>query len=130
VPRYRPFILQAEEAGTAAEAQARADWQRSHAAGRSLVVKATIPGTWRDEDGALYRANRLQRVVAARYGLDEDLLITSVEYALDRAGRRTDLTLGPAEGYTPEPVKREGGKGGEGNPFANVDPANLNGGAR
>jgi prophage tail gpP-like protein len=129
VPRYRPFILQAEEAGTAAEAQARADWQRSHAAGRSLTVKATIPGTWRDADGALFRSNRLQRVVAERYGLDEELLIVGVTYGLDRAGRRTDLTLSVPEGYTPQPVKPEGGKGGA-SVFSNVDPANLNGGAR
>ena len=112
VPRYRPHILQAEEAATAAEAQTRADWQRSHAVGRSLTVTLTVPGTWRDEAGALFRTNRRQQVRAERYGLDDELLIVSVAYGLDRNGRHTTRTLGPPEGYTPEPVRRTGGKGG------------------
>jgi prophage tail gpP-like protein len=116
VPRYRPHITTAEAALDQAGAQARARWQASYARGRAAQAKLLVPG-WRDAEGALWRPNTLVSVKVPWLRLDQDLLVVGVAYQLGpKDGRTTSLTLGPVEGYTPDPgqVKRRQAAGGDG----------------
>lgn len=106
VPRYRPHVSMAESSSTAPEASQRARWQAAHAAGRSVRGQMTVVG-WREDDGALWAVNRMVPCRVPFLQLDRDLLIAGVTFQLDAQGRRTELELGPPEGFTPEPLSQE-----------------------
>lgn len=124
VPRYRPRVSLAETALTPAEARQRALWQAAYFGGRSTKARITVQG-WRQEDGTLWRINRLVPVQVPFLQLDQDLLIAGVTFCLDPQGRTTELELGPVQGFTPDPgqVKRRKPKGGSGgNQWLDVVP--------
>jgi prophage tail gpP-like protein len=55
-------------------------------------------------------------VTSSWLGVDEDLLIARLEFSLDDSGGHlTHLTVGPVEGYTPDPgsvkIRKAKGKG-------------------
>lgn len=124
VPRYRPHVAMAESQLDAAGAQERAEWQARFARAKGTTLSATVRG-WRKADGSLWRINEVVPCTIPFLRLDADLLVASVAYLLDdKGGRRTELTLGPPDAFTPDPgeVKRhkhKGGKGG-GDPWAGV----------
>jgi prophage tail gpP-like protein len=113
VPRYRPFVMQAEGNADAATARARAVWQARRAIGQSLELKITVQG-WRQKDGRLWQVNEIVPVDLPSMGVRDDLLIAEVSHQLTRReGRLTVLLLGPPDAYTPEPAERpaSGGAG-------------------
>ncbi len=113
VPRYRPMVLMAEAVLDQAGMQARANWERNFAYGRSVEVEITVVG-WRQPDGNLWRLNELVSVSAPWLRVDQDLLIVGVDFSLSNStGFETTLKLGPIEGYTPDPgqVKMHARKG-------------------
>lgn len=103
VPRYRPFVMQAEGNANAAQARARAIWQARRDAALSLTLKILMPG-WRQADGRLWQINEVVPVDISSLGVQDDMLIASVSHTLDKEGRRTLLTLGLPNAYTPEPI--------------------------
>lgn len=112
VPRYRPFVMQAEGEGTGDDARGRALWQARRDAAESINVKVTVAG-WRQEDGRLWQVNELVPVIMPQLGFEEDLLVATVSYSLtDREGAQTILTLAPPEAFTPAEVPPRGGNGG------------------
>jgi prophage tail gpP-like protein len=120
VPRYRPFASIAESQMTPQQMQQRANWQRNYAYGQSLKATVTVVG-WRQPDGRLWTVNEMIPVTSPSLGVDQDLLIAETKFFLDdHGGRRTELLLGPVEGYTPDPgqvrihKKGRGHKGGSG----------------
>lgn len=114
VPRYRPFVMQAEGEGTAEDARRRALWQARRDAADSVAVKLTVPG-WRQEDGRLWQVNELVPVVLPELGLEEELLVATVSHVLtERGGQHTILTLAPPDAFTPAPTAPRGGNGGGG----------------
>jgi prophage tail gpP-like protein len=112
VPRYRPFVMQAEGEGTAEDARGRALWQARRDAGESVTVKLTVPG-WRQEDGRLWQVNERVPVILPELGLvEEDLLVSAVSYQITASeGTHTILTLAPPEAFTPAPFSPRGGRG-------------------
>lgn len=124
VPRYRPFVMQAEGEGTGDDARARALWQARRDAGGSVNVKVTVPG-WRQEDGRLWQVNERIPVILPQLGFEEELLVATTSFSLtDREGAQTILTLAPPEAFTPEPVApRDGGGGGGGAWYSGLRPA-------
>lgn len=112
VPRYRPFVMQAEGNADPAQARARALWQARRDAAESLSVKIAVQG-WRQEDGRLWAINERVLVVIGSFGIKEELLVATVSHTLNnRDGRQTLLTLGPPDAFTPEPVASSSGEGG------------------
>jgi prophage tail gpP-like protein len=114
VPRYRPHVSLAESQMTPALMQLRANWQRAYAYGRAIQAHITVTG-FRQPDGSLWRINQLVSVVSPYLGIDMELLTTNVQHTLTNAGgRQTVISVGPVEGWTPDPgqVKlRKHGKG-------------------
>ena len=110
-PRYRPHVAMGESQLTPAQASARARWQAVYATARGLQASVTLQG-WRQPDGSPWRVNQIVPVVSPMLGLDRELLTAAVTTSLkDGEGRRTRLTLGPVEGYTPDPVQVQKTKG-------------------
>ncbi len=102
VGRYRPLVILSTRHKSSGDMGARAIWERNRRAGESLRYRCKVE-EWRDELGALWRPNTLVRVKDAWCGLDEDLLITTVEYSLSNTERVTMLELMPRVAFDPEP---------------------------
>jgi prophage tail gpP-like protein len=106
VTRYRPTVVIAEGTPDAADCQRRAEWQRNTAFGRGQGVVYTVTG-WAHRDGP-WEPNRLVAVQDAWLGVDDDLLIVSVQLMLDEEGQRTELRVMPPEAFElvplPEPT--------------------------
>ncbi len=130
VPRYRPHVTLAESQLTPQQLQARANWQRQFAYGKSIIVHARLRG-FRQDNGTLWQPNLMIPLTAPAIYADDDVLIAQVTYTLDATsnGHVTDLVLGPVEGYTPDPgsvklkKQKKGKKGKAGAAGYNFDGA-------
>lgn len=113
VPRYRPFAEMAESAVDRVRAALRARWRATRNAGRGTRAPITVAG-FRQADGSLWQINQLVPVTSAYLKIDRPMLIVEVAYLRDdKEGSRTQLTVAPPEGYTPDPgsVKLKTGAG-------------------
>jgi prophage tail gpP-like protein len=115
--RYRPTSILLTS-GTQAEAKRYADWQRNVRYGRSRQATYTVSG-WRHRDG-LWRPNTRVLVkddwlgFTGPDGKGEWLMIGSVEFIFDDGGRRTLLTVMPAEAFDLIPLPAKAKKDEEG----------------
>lgn len=99
ITRYRELIIRPERGMTKAEAAARARWEASTRAAKSLVVTVTVRG-WRQSDGSLWRANMLVTYTDKLARIDRaELLIVDVIRTLDANGRVTTMRLMPEEAF-------------------------------
>jgi prophage tail gpP-like protein len=110
VGRRRLLVLkqsgQADE-GTCGD---RVRFERSHRAAKALETRYTVAG-WRQEDGSLWRQNQIVRVVDGCIGFDTEMLVAEVHHILDEQGMRTELKVGPLDGYVSAAQKRQKAKG-------------------
>jgi prophage tail gpP-like protein len=106
VLRFRRLVIVPENGGDKASARRRAAWEGVTRAGKSFGASYTLRG-WRQDDGTLWRPNQLVTVTDRRFGLDRaELLITRVALVLDAdSGRKVELTVAPASGFTPPPTQ-------------------------
>jgi prophage tail gpP-like protein len=102
VTRYRPTVKLAEGPVTTADCQRRAEWQRNAAWGRSQVIAYTVPN-WSHAEG-VWAPNELVRIRDSYLGIDDWLLITSVQLVLDDKGVRTELQVMPPEAFALVPL--------------------------
>jgi prophage tail gpP-like protein len=103
VPRYRPHVMMGESARDGPGAMRRAVWQAKYNAARGTQARIIVSG-WRQSDGSLWRINHLVPVRIPFLSLEMELLIAGVTYGLDgNRGRHTELTVGPVDGYQPDP---------------------------
>lgn len=112
VPRFRPHTIIGESGLDAAGAQRRADWQARHNLARGTSISVDVKG-FRQPNGKLWRINQLCPVKSPWLQIDTELLIAAVSYEKDTRGSITRMTLGPVDGYQPDPgqVKVQKGKG-------------------
>lgn len=107
VRRHRPLIVLAEDQADGGSASERAAWERNVRIGRGQRVSISVQG-WAHAQG-LWAPNVLVRVRSPWLGVDADLLITSVTFALDSGGTRTDLELCPRAAFDViPPTEKEG----------------------
>lgn len=103
VKRKRPKLVIAENQGTIADFQQRAQWEQRFGAAES--VRATHRATdWRDADGGLWLPGYLVPVDDDWLGISQDLLIETASFVKDEQGTGVELTLLPPDALTPEPV--------------------------
>lgn len=102
VKRYRPLVLMNDAPDLGATLRQRAQWEANVRAARSTEIEVTVQG-WRHADG-LWQPNALVPVYAEPLLLDDDLLITAVEYQLDERGTTTRLALTRADAFTLLPI--------------------------
>lgn len=108
IARYRPLLVMSEQLDIGAAFTTRADWEVRTRAGRGRRFTYAVRG-WTDDAGSLWQPNTLISVDDAYLGLDEDLLITAVEFAKSDAGTLTTLQLAPPEAFEllPLPLRYE-----------------------
>lgn len=106
VNRRRVLVLrqsgQADE-GTVGD---RVNFERANRAAKALETVYVVDG-WRQEDGALWVQNQQVRVIDTLIGFDAEMLIAEVTYLLDDEGQRTELRVGPLDGYVSAAQKKQ-----------------------
>lgn len=106
VNRRRVLVLrqsgQADE-GTVGD---RVKFERANRAAKALETVYVVDG-WRQEGGALWVQNQQVRVIDALIGFDAEMLIAEVTYLLDDEGQRTELRVGPLDGYVTAAQKKQ-----------------------
>lgn len=106
VNRRRVLVLrqsgQADE-GTVGD---RAKFERASRAAKALETVYVVDG-WRQENGALWVQNQQVRVIDSFIGFDAEMLIAEVTYLLDEEGQRTELKVGPLDGYVSAAQKQQ-----------------------
>lgn len=104
VPRHRPLIIVNDAPDVAATLAERARWEASVRAARSTTLEAEVQG-WRHASG-LWLPNSLVRVLAADLSIDDELLVTDVEYVKDEGhGTRCTLAMTRADAFTQLPLR-------------------------
>lgn len=103
VTRHRPLLITNDQPDVAATLKQRAQWEANVRAARSLQVEVEVQG-WRHDVG-LWQPNTLVHVQALPLRLDDELLISGVEYSLEAHGTKTKLQLTRADAFRLLPTK-------------------------
>ena len=112
--RFRVLVLKQVGHADAGTCQDRALYERAHRAAKALETTYTVAG-WRQSDGSLWVPNLLVPVRDGLIGFDQVMVIAEVHYLLDENGLRTQLRVGPPDGYrskAAKPIKGKVKKGG------------------
>lgn len=95
--------------GTCAD---RALYEKAHRAAKALESTYTVNG-WRQQDGSLWRPNLIVRVRDPIVGFDADMVLAEVSWILDKDGLRSEIRVGPPDGYRTKAGKlKKSQKGG------------------
>lgn len=93
IGRYRPMIIVNEEITTAEGAARRGQWERQRSIGKSNTAEYTVTG-WRiPQTGKLWNINTIVPVIDEILGLDEEMLILSIMFTEDDAGRLAVISV-------------------------------------
>ncbi|APW38960.1 hypothetical protein RD110_18575 [Rhodoferax koreense] len=107
VSRHRLLVLRQSgqvDEGTCAD---RVRYERAHRAAKALETTYTVDG-WRQSDTAgLWVPNQIVRVVDSVIGFETEMLVAEVKYLLDEQGQRTELRVGPVDGYVSAAQKKQ-----------------------
>ncbi|CAM8128838.1 baseplate protein [Escherichia coli] len=104
VTRYRPLLIQQSGTATTATCKARCEFEARQRAALTRETTYTVQG-WRQGSGALWRPGLSVIVFDPLNNFDNDeLVIAEVTYNHDDRGTTTELRVGPADAYLPEPV--------------------------
>lgn len=96
----RRRVLVIKQSGQADEGtcQDRAEYERAHRAAKALQTSYTLAG-WRQESGELWQPNQLVRVRDGLIGFDTEMVIAEIAWVMDAQGLRTEIRVGPPDGY-------------------------------
>lgn len=111
VARRRVMLIKSSgqtDGGTAAD---RVKWEKAHRRGKAFATSYTVQG-WRQEDGTLWRHNKLVRVIDPIIGFDNDLLISEVTYEKSDKGTLCHIRVSPPEAFVINPATPAKGKSG------------------
>jgi prophage tail gpP-like protein len=99
--RQHTLTILADRLATPATCKARAEFEAAIRSGKSTELIASVWG-WRTPLGDLWQPNRVTRVRNEERQIDDDYLISGVEYTIDASGTFAALTLSPPSAFTPE----------------------------
>lgn len=111
--RRRVLVLKQPGHADDGTCQDRADYERAHRAAKALQTKYTLDG-WRQASGALWLPNMLVLVRDPLIGFDTEMVIAELSWIMDRDGLRTEVTVGPSDGYVTKAAKLKKSKKGGG----------------
>lgn len=111
----RRRVLVMKQCGQADEGtcQDRAEYERAHRAAKALETVYTVGG-WRQDSGVLWLPNLIVRVRDPLVGFDADFVTAEVTWILDEHGQRTDIRVGPPDGYRTKAAKQKKAKSRKG----------------
>lgn len=105
IGRYRPLIIQADEAIEPAAVKRRAEWEANVRAGKAAQISVRVQG-WSHEDG-LWQPNMTVHVRDEWLRCDADMLVKGVLFTLDDAGTMTQLQLVLPQAFDLIPMPKE-----------------------
>ncbi len=120
VPRYRPFLIRAENQVNPNTAKKRAEWEKTVRAARAVSFEITVPG-WSptalsgsgSESGDLWTINKLVTLHSPSLRVNQEFLIARTVFSQSISGSSTTLELKDPKAYMAEPQKQaEAAKGG------------------
>lgn len=111
----RRRVLVIKQSGQADEGTCsdRVEYERAHRAAKALETRYTLRG-WRQADGTLWQANLLVQVHDPMIGFDAEMVIAECRWILDAQGQRTEITVGPPDGYRSKAGKLKASKSQKG----------------
>ncbi len=117
----RRRVLVIKQSGHADEGTCsdRALYEKAHRAAKALQTSYTVAG-WRQEDGTLWRPNLIVRVRDGIVGFDADMVIAEVAWVMDKEGLRTEIKVGPPDGYRTKAGKAKKSQKGGGPEWSDV----------
>ena len=92
VDRYRPKVIISESASDANEVKVRAQHEAGQRLAKAQTLSIEVYG-WRQENGELWNVGNLTPVKIPFFGIDTDLLISTVSFNKSRGGTTTSLGL-------------------------------------
>ena len=101
--RYRPKVIKATGKSDRSILKKRAEWEVEIRKAKSSSINVSIPN-WFDDDGNLIEENTIVNFVSPMSFIDEDLLVTSVNYSLSTSGQSCSLELIPPNAFIQQPV--------------------------
>ncbi|MFK8256870.1 phage baseplate assembly protein [Erwinia sp. AnSW2-5] len=105
IARYRPMLIRQTGNATSATCSDRSQFEMRQRAARTDEVTYTVQG-WRQGNGTLWRPNMQVIVFDPVLNFNNrEMVIAEVTYQLDDNGTITELKVGPADAYLPEPEK-------------------------
>ncbi len=117
INRYRPKVINAENAATPSAMQRRAEWEVARRIGAASQVTASVDGWRQTPEGDLWDIGLTVRVISDMLNLDGDLIVAGVTFRVDGGALRCDLTLEPPEAHAPQPAQAKAAGGGQ---FASI----------
>jgi prophage tail gpP-like protein len=107
VARYRPHTAQQSGTATTDSCKVRCEFEARQRAAKTLETTYSVQG-WRQGNGELWKPNQKVIVYDPLLGFDnEELVIAEVTYSQDGNGTVTELRVGPADAYLPEPTTQK-----------------------
>lgn len=119
--RRRLLVVKAGGQADKGNCQDRVEYERAHRQAKALETAYTVSG-WRQASGELWQPNMLVQVSDSVVGLDQQMLIAELAYILDDSGLRTELRVGPVDGYVTKAAKTQKKRGG-GSDWSDATPA-------
>lgn len=111
--RRRVIVIKQSGQADDGTCQERAEYERAHRAAKALQTSYTVAG-WRQEDGTLWQPNMMVRVRDGLIGFDADMVIAETAWILDKEGCRTEIKVGPPDGYRTKAGKLKASKSQKG----------------
>lgn len=97
----------------------RAEYERAHRAAKALQTSYTVVG-WRQADGSLWRPNTIVRVRDALIGFDTEMVIAEISWVMDKDGLRSEIRVGPQDGYVTKAAKLKKSQKGGGEAWSDI----------
>ncbi len=96
--RYRPLLIIDDGQSDETSVQDRAKWEATVRAARAKQAEITVNG-WQS-GGGLWGINRLCQVESSYLGINDVMVISTVNFTLDENGELAKITLTPPEAYS------------------------------
>jgi prophage tail gpP-like protein len=104
IDRFRPRVLKATGSASKSDCQNQARWEANIRAAKSVSVRCTVQGV-RQSNGDLWPTNRQTNVKIPDLGVQNSMLISTVEYAITGSGSVTSFELRRPDSYESKPAK-------------------------
>lgn len=104
VSRFRPRVIKATGGSSTKDCQNQARWEAGIRAAKSVSVRCTVQGV-RQSNGVLWPVNRQTNVKIPDLGVQNSMLIVSLEQSITASGSVTAFELRRPDAYASQPPK-------------------------